>query len=201
MNFKHTVKQKHRILDFDIECRPMAWYGGDFVTRQPTVIAARFIDDDISNTLISVLTPLQDSIDFSEFKKMYDEAGIVTGHFIRGYDLSTLNWCCVKTGLGPLSPKLTQDTKLDLLKFQGMSKSQENLAAYLGVKAPKVSMSVPQWELANSLTPKGIDLAVDRCVGDVDQHIELRAKLLELDALGPMKEWDPNSAGTSKYSA
>ena len=32
-----------RILDFDVECRPIAWYGGDWVTKQPTAIAWKFL--------------------------------------------------------------------------------------------------------------------------------------------------------------
>lgn len=34
-----------RILDFDVECRPIAWYGGDWVTKQPTAIAWKFVGE------------------------------------------------------------------------------------------------------------------------------------------------------------
>jgi len=44
--FQYKVKSKFRILDFDIESRPLSYMGHDFTTSEITVIACKFLDDD-----------------------------------------------------------------------------------------------------------------------------------------------------------
>ena len=129
----------------------------------------------------------------------YDAADMVTGHFIRGFDLPLINGALMEHHFPLLSDKLTHDTKGDLSKAQGLSKSQENLAAMLELHHPKVQMNTYLWHQANRLTPEGIKLAKKRVVGDVKQHIELRAKLLELGYLGRPKVWTGSPTQGGKY--
>jgi hypothetical protein len=49
------------------------------------------------------------------------------------------------------------------------------------------------------LTPEGRALARERVVGDVRQHIEMRARLLELGYLGHPKVWKSGSAQAEVY--
>lgn len=187
-----------RLLDFDIECRPLSLYGGDFVTREITAIACRFLDE---NDTRCWLLGQDDPGDMLEgFRACYDQAGLVTGHFIRGYDLPTINAAMAELWLDPLGPKLTQDTKLDLIKFSGLSKSQENLAAMLHLEHPKVQMSQEDWREANRLSPDGLAKTAARVKGDVEQHIELRAKLLSAGLLGPPRRWSGVSSGVGGYA-
>jgi hypothetical protein len=136
-----------------------------------------------------------------EFLEAYRAADMVTGHYIRGFDLPLVNAMLLEARLPLLEPKLSHDTKLDLLKISGLSKSQENLGALLGLEHPKVSMDQAKWREANRLTKKGIALTKKRVVGDVEQHGELRNEALSLGLLGPPKLWIPSSAGTAKYHA
>jgi hypothetical protein len=125
---------------------------------------------------------------------------MVTGHYIRGYDLPNLNGALKEAGLPLLGPKLTCDTKLDLVKSSGVSKSQESLGAMLGIEAPKVHMTQADWREANRLTPKGVAKTIERVTGDVRQHIQLRDALLERGMLGPPRVWSPTPSGAGRYS-
>lgn len=187
-----------RILDFDCECRPIAWYGGDWVTKQPTAIAWKFIGErgpvevavigesfDPRNVLEEEAAMLE------RFRAAYDAADIVTGHFIRGFDLPLVNGALVRLGLPLLGSKMTQDTKGDFVRAQGLSKSQENLGAMYELKHPKVGMNTSLWMAGNLLLPHGIEATKKRVVGDVRQHIELRAKMLERGHLLPASSWSP----------
>lgn len=187
-----------RILDFDIEARPLSWYGGDYVTREVTCIAAKFLDEDtVYCWALGEDTP---EAMLDGFVTLYDEANLVTGHYIRGYDLPNINGALSEYGLSPLEDKLTSDTKLDFIKRSGMSSSQENIGAMLGLNAPKVQMDQAKWRSANRLEPEGIKLTKERAVGDVLQHIEMRARLLELGWLKAPSVWSGTPSRSAKYS-
>lgn len=178
-----------RVLDFDIENRPLAYLGMDFTSAEITAIAAGWTDEKAVHVWALGDVDLADIL--LGFKAMYDEADIVTGHYIRNHDLPIINGALMELGLPGLGPKLTQCTKNDLVTSKGISKSQENLGEMLGIKAPKIQMNQPKWRAANRLTPEGIELTKKRVVGDVAQHKQLRATLLEQDRLGSPRVWRP----------
>ena len=186
-----------RILDFDVECRPLSWYGGDWVTKEITAVACQWLDRQKAEVWLLTEEPGSMLAMLTSFRERYYLADMVTGHFIRGFDLPLMNGMMIDNGMEPLAKKLSHDTKLDLMKMQGLSKSQENLAALLGLKHPKVNMNQALWREANRLTPEGIAHTRKRVVGDVKQHIEMRARLLELGMLGPPKLWAPGAGGKS----
>lgn len=182
-----------RILDFDIEARPLGWYGGDWVHKEPTAIASAWIEDgEPVDMKVDYLTTRKGSMErmLEAFLKRYDEADMVTGHYIRGFDLGVLNTALGEFGVGHLDPKQAHDTKLDLIKLSGISKSQENLASLLEIEKPKVGMTMNDWRLGNRLLPEGIKLVVERVTGDVSQHVHMRAALLEREWLKAPKMWD-----------
>ena len=182
-----------RILDFDIENRPLSYLGSDFTTAEVTAIAWAWTDapQDVTvhllgqTDLINILTA---------FLAVYQHADIVTGHYIRGHDLPMINGALMELGLPPLPDKLTQDTKLDLMRAKGLSRSQESLAAMFRLDHQKVPMNQIRWRAANRLTPEGLAHVRERVVGDVQQHIEMRQRLLELGYLGPARLWLSYSA-------
>ena len=197
-----------RILDFDVECRPMAWYGGDWVTKEITAYAWRFLDEPEESTKCWLLTPSKTwdqhitkrRRGLQRFLRDYNAADMVTGHYIRGFDLPLVNGTCVRLGLPPLSAKLSHDTKGDLIRMSGLSKSQENLAAYFDLKHEKEKMNTHTWEIANSLVQEGRVETKRRVVGDVNQHIEFRQSLLARGALQPPVMWT-SGAAPEKYHA
>ena len=194
-----------RILDFDIEVRPMAFYGGDFVTKQPTAIAWKFIGERGPLVVDAIGLSFDTRLVFEEevrmletFREAYDAADIVTGHYIRGFDLPVLNARMMRHGLPLLVPKLAQDTKGDLAKAQGISKSQENLGAMFELKHPKIPMNTTKWEEANALTPEGITETIKRVKGDVRQHIEMRQMMIDKGYLATRpKAWSPGAHGST----
>jgi hypothetical protein len=196
-----------RVLDFDTECRPIAWYGGDFVTKQPTAIAWKLIgsNDAPEWAVIGESFDARHILDeeaemLMMFVEAYEAADVVTGHFIRSFDLPLLNGALIRLGLGQLGDKLTQDTKLDLARAGGVSKSQENLGAMFELEHPKIPMNTAKWARANMLLPDGIEHTKQRVIGDVLQHIELRGKMIELGLLAAPSAWSAAASGSSsKY--
>jgi hypothetical protein len=180
-----------RVLDFDLENRPLSYLGQDYTTAEITAIAWCFVGE--PHTLTVRLLGVDDPGSMlQEFRAEYDEADLVTGHYIRMHDLPIINGAMVELGLDPLAEKLTCDTKLDLVKHgHVISASQENLAAMLGLAKPKVHMNTVMWREANRLTDKGLKLTAKRAIGDVIQHMQLRRALVARDLLSAPKVWRP----------
>lgn len=176
-----------RVLDFDIENRPLSYLGMDFTTADITAIAWGWIGEEKIECW--ALGDVSTEIMLEQFLAVYNEADMVTGHFIRNHDLPHINGALMEHNMPLLGDKLTSDTKNDLLRRKGISASQENLAGMLGLPEPKRHMSQTEWREANRLTKKGIALTKDRCCGDIVQHKALRALLIERGMLGPPKLW------------
>jgi len=180
---------KVRILDFDIENRPLSYLGKDYTTADVTAIAWCFVGEPRSMRCVLLGAHLQDVM-VEEFVKVYSQADMVTGHFIRMHDLPIINGTLIEHGLPGLEQKLTCDTKLDLVKKGPVfSASQENLCAMLGLAAPKVHMNTVLWREANRLTAEGLRLTAKRAIGDVIQHMQLRKALVARDLLLAPSEW------------
>lgn len=180
-----------RVLDFDVECRPLHFYG-DFVSKEITAIAWAWVDkpDDVSCVLLGEMDGPEM---LRRFVAVYNQADIVTGHFITGFDLPLLAAGLIEYQMPALSDKLVSDTKTHLIKRHGLSGSQENIGAILGLAKPKIGMNQATWRAANRLTPEGLELVRERVVGDVKQHIEMRAKLVELGYISGPKLWRSKS--------
>jgi hypothetical protein len=179
-----------RVLDFDIENRPLSyWYDGK-CTAEVTAIAWQFIGEPGDPTCYLLgLDPDSSGHMLEAFVEAYNAADMVTGHYIRKHDLPIVNGALIEHGLPTLGPKLTSDTRLDLIRFGELAKSQAALGAMLGLAAPKEGMTQTDWRQANRLTPGGLEQTHRRVVGDVRQHIELRAALLGRELLGPPRMW------------
>jgi hypothetical protein len=185
------VKAKQRILDFDIENRPLTYIGNDFTTAEITAIAASWVG---SSEIQTWLLGRDDPFDMlCAFCKLYDAADVVTGHYIRKHDLPIINGAMLEIGLRPLSPKLASDTKLDLIVRAGVSASQESLSGLLGLPASKFHMTQTMWRQANRL--EALELTKRRVAGDVKQHKLLREELIALGWLGPPKMWGRARSG------
>lgn len=188
-----------RVLDFDVEARPLHWISGDYVSKEITAIAWAWVDapDEVTCYLLGDSRP---AVMLQAFRAAYERADMVTGHFIRGYDLPMINGALTEYQLPALPDKLTQDTKLDLVRRAGLSGSQENIGAMLDLENPKVKMDQKKWRDANRLTPEGLKAVRERVTGDVKQHIEMRRRLLELGYLGPPVLWKGGAAKVEAYT-
>lgn len=184
-----------RILDFDIENRPLSYLGQDFTTAEVTAIAAGWMPPKgwrHEPVLFCWQLGREDPREILErFVAMYDTADIVTGHYIRKHDLPIINGALLEMNMPPLKPKLTVDTKLDLLPVSGISKSQESLGDILSTSESKYHMTQADWRAANRLTPEGIGLARTRVMADVRQHMQMYRKLADLGYLRSPKLWTP----------
>lgn len=183
-----TVREL-KVLDFDLENRPLTYLGSDFTTAEVTAIAAGWTDQ--KRVYCWALGECSTEEMLTGFREMFDKADVVTGHYIRKHDLPILNGALLEAGLPTLGAKLTSDTKLDLVKRKDISAGQEALAGMYGLWAHKHHMSQPQWREANRLTPAGIKQTRKRVIDDVRQHKQLRARLIEAGALKPPRRWVP----------
>jgi len=192
-----------KVLDFDIEVRPLGWYGGDFVHKEVTAIASAWVVDGEPFNLQVYLLQRHDKSPkriLTLFRARYDAADMVTGHYVRGFDLPILNGAMYEYDLGALDPKLSHDTKLDEIKTQGLSHSQENKASMLEIVAPKVQMTMASWRMANRLLKDGLELVRERVAGDVIQNIYMREEQMRRGFLGKPSVWDPGSTSfTASY--
>ena len=184
------TKRKLRTLDFDIEARPLSYLGSDFTTSEVTAIASCWVGDTASMQVHLLGRHTSEEM-LNSFRARYDEADVVTGHFIRNYDLPSINGALMDFGLPTLGPKLTSCTKNDLVKRRGISASQENLSQMFNLPIDKHHMSQIDWRLANRLTEEGISRTEKRVCTDVYQHMIMRAKLIDLGLLSAPKMWKP----------
>jgi hypothetical protein len=189
------------VLTFDIEARPMAWYGGDFVTKQITAIAWAWGDGRVPGPEgapyeVFCWTLQHNGMEamLAQFRQAYEVADLVTGHYIRGFDLPLVqSWLSIED-LPLLGQKLSSDTKNDLLKFHGVSKSMENLASQLGCEHEKFSMTTTDWLKANALEPEATKKLVQRVTSDVVLHMEMRQLMILKGMLKPPSVWKPSAA-------
>lgn len=177
--------------DLDIENRPITYVGSDWTTADITAIAFSFMDEDEVFCFVQTKARSSQRTMLKKFREFYDRVDGVSAHNIRRHDLPHINGALMEHGLPLLGPKLVCDTYGDLKKKTGISSSQENLSAMLGVVAPKVGMNSVKWRAANRLLPEGIEATKERVIGDVIQHKALRLALLERDMLRPPRMWRP----------
>lgn len=187
-----------RILDFDVEARPLHWIGGDYVSKEITAMAWAWADqpDDVTCYLLGEADPVAM---LHAFRAAYHAADLVTGHYIRGYDVPMIQGALMEYRLPVLGDKLTHDTKLDLVRRAGLSMSQESLGSMLRLDHKKVQMNQAKWRSANRLEPEGRAAARERVIGDVRQHMAMREELLRLGYLDAPKVWKSGCATIEPY--
>jgi hypothetical protein len=185
-----VIRGGTRILDFDIENRPLSYWVPDRPTAEITSIAWAFVDKpfDVECVLLGQDDP---RLMLERFSQAWDQADLVTGHYVLRHDIPIIQAHLVEYGLAPLSPKLVSDTKVHLMGWKDIPKTQEHLAFLMGISSPKIGMSQARWRDANRLTESGLKATRERVVGDVRQHMELRAALVKRGLLGPPRVWQP----------
>lgn len=139
-----------RILDLDVEARPLHWIASDYVSKEITAMAWAWTaqPDNVTCYLLGETDPREM---LQRFCEAYNAADLVTGHFILGYDLPLINGMLMECRLPTLGDKLAHDTKIHLVRRAGISVSQESLGAMLRLDHKKVQMNQAKWRSANRL--------------------------------------------------
>jgi hypothetical protein len=190
-----------RLLCFDLENRPLAyWYDGE-TTSQITAFGWKWSDEEKVHTLLLTPTATTTATIGPAKRSTRRGARLLPRH--PGLGRRRLRaqhppprpadpqLVAAPAQLDPLPPLLTTDTLRDYPKRKGLSASLENLAAMYDLGGEKFGMSQPMWEEANKLTPDGVALARKRVASDVLLQERLREKLLSLGLLGVPKVWRP----------
>jgi len=179
----NSLLNSARILDFDIETQLVGFHkGGKFNPDgcRPVIISWSWMDEE------EVYTREVTGKTLEEFRTQYDKADVVTGHYIRKFDLPIINMRLLELHKPRLNVKIAWDTKADLIPFGGASKSQENMSAMLGLQEEKYHMSDTDWRNMDKDMKKKV---MERNAQDVIQHKEMFRKLGELEYLSKPKEW------------
>ena len=140
------------------------------------------------------------------FADRYNQADMVTGHYIRKHDLPIINGALYDENMPLLGPKLTSDTKLDMMKKADIPATQEFLLELLdpqcniGIPLIKYHMSQRTWREANRLTRKGVEQTRIRVQNDVHAHEHMRDAMMARGMLRGPKMWNPGG-GFSEASA
>lgn len=179
-----------RVLDFDIENRPLSYWQPDRPTAEITAIASCWVND-LGSMEVLLLGQITIEEMLGRFVERYNQADLVTGHFIRVHDLPIINGALMEQGLPTLRPKLTCDTKLDMFKKADIPATQEYLSEMMGLPVEKVHMTQAKWRESNRLTPKGLEYTKKRVAGDVYQHIMMRESMLHHGMLRGPRMWNP----------
>jgi hypothetical protein len=187
----NSGRRKLRVLDFDIENRPLSYWMPDRPSAEVTVVAASWLDSKHVDCWILTRRDKDPGRILKRFVELYDQADMVTGHYIRKHDLPIINGALLELGMPRLQPKLASDTRVDLMRLKDMPASQEALAEYFGLTHAKQHMSQPAWRKSNRLGADGYALARARAVSDVQQHKELRAIMIKHGYLKPPRMWTP----------
>jgi DNA polymerase III epsilon subunit-like protein len=189
------------VLIFDIEARPTAWIGGDYVGRTMTAFAFKYLGSDVvraeaiypgdrehwQTMVVSLASALESS-------------DLVVGHYIRGFDLDVVNADLERVKQATLPRLMTNDTKIDRLKGLGISESLENLSARYDLETEKFGMKEPWWEEFNCWqTPESRQTVLTRVKTDVVETEELYLALLEAGRLKSPEAWDPATAKRPRY--
>ena len=187
-------KDEGRILDFDIENMPLTYYAPDYPTALVTAIAWAYTDSPKEISVYAMTDPAsageyEDML--AHFYAAYEDADMVTGHYILKHDLPIINGALVEMGMPILTPKMASDTKVHLVRYSALPKNQEYLEAILGTKQQKVQMSQADWRDANRFTPRGVDATIKRVTTDVKGHMQMRRQLIERGLLKPPVMWRP----------
>jgi hypothetical protein len=203
-----TNGRRLKLLDFDIENRPLSYWVPDMPTAEITAIASCWADDPDSMQ-VDLLGEMPGRDLLERFCERYVEADIVTGHYIRKHDLPIINAMLMEEGLPLLGSKMTVDTKLDMMKKADLPATQEFLLETLGVcdadgnRLVKFHMSQTDWREANRLTPAGLRKTKERVASDVYGHMRLRLAMVERGMLRGPSVWNPGgseSADSARYA-
>lgn len=191
-----------RVLGFDLESRPQAfWYDGN-TTAEITAFAWKWTDEPDVHTLLLLNNGRFITDDgkkiagdraYGLFRDTLAGAALVFGHNIRRFDLPLFNAGLLRRSLPILPRLLTVDTLRDYPRRKDMSASLENLVKQYGLDdgGGKLHMSIADWEQANRLMPDGVRLTRERVVSDVLLQERLREHLMGLGLLGDPKGWSP----------
>lgn len=189
-----------RVLGFDLENRPGAYWFGDATTSQITAFAWKWVDEPAVHTMLLTVggrfkcdtgRTVTAVNAYRRFAAELAAAGLVFGHNIRQHDLPTLNAGLLRLLLPPLAPVRTTDTLRDYPKRRGMAANLASFADLYGLDGEKHAMSQHAWEQANQLTAAGMVEARERVVSDVLLQEQLRGRLLDLGLLRAPRVWSP----------
>lgn len=192
---------KGKILTFDLEARPTAWIGGDYVGRSLTAYAFKYLGED--KTYRDAIKPG----DYDHWAMMVehlaeavDEATLCVGHYVRGFDFPLLNADLERVGAPSLSRRLSIDTKIDRLQGDGLSQSLENLANRYELDTQKMPMREPMWEEFNLWqTERSRKWVIERVVTDVQGTEQLFVALEKAGRLKTPAAWDPARSKIPRY--
>jgi hypothetical protein len=178
-----------KVLDFDIENRPITYYG-QWPTADITSIASVWTDDPGSVEVL-LLGEVTSEEMLARFMERFNQADVVTGHYIRKHDLPIINGHLIEFNMPTMSSKMVSDTKVDMIKRKDVPATQEFLLEITGSPIEKEHVTQGQWRKANRLTPEGLEITRKRVASDILGHMYMRAEMIRRGLISGPRIWDP----------
>ena len=176
----------YRALNFDCEARAIGYGDPNWVPQEITAIAWSWLDSEDVECRLRIDAGGAHRM-LLDFRRAYDQAEFVVGHYIRKFDLPLMNAEMLRHDHRPLGAKLTQDTHGDIVRTKGMKRDQENLAKQFGLSEKKFHMAWHDWE--DAYKEPGWPLVKERVVSDVVQNKMLRLEQLRRGWLKKPRMW------------
>jgi hypothetical protein len=190
------------VLIFDMEARPTAWFGGDFVGRAMTAFACCTLSDPRPYSVVLTRKDRSTYKMAAELESLIADAALSVGHYVRGFDFPLLAAELERNNLPSLGRTLALDTKMDRKQSMGISESLENLAARYDLTVQKMGMHEPWWEEFNLWqTPRSVELVRSRVESDILATRELYIAMEKAGRLKKPKAWDPETSKLPRYRA
>lgn len=189
-----------RLVCFDLESRPLAYWFDGRTTSEVTAFGWKWLDESDVQTMVLRADGRYECDDgrrityrkaHERFGAVLASAGRVYGHNIRKFDLPMLAAWRIRLGLPPFEAMMTTDTLRDLPRKSEFSASLESMGEMYGIDVEKPRMPIPKWEKANQLRPDGVAAARNRVTYDVLLQEALRKRLIEEGVLREAREWKP----------
>lgn len=194
MRLETVARVEERILDFDIETVAAGFADPQWVPQKVTCVAWSWVGSDEVEALTCggsaglYEKPERRARMLARFRRVFDEATMVTGHNLLRFDLPVLNADLIRLGLPPLGPVRVQDT-MRIVRTKGLKKGLDNLSGMLKTLAKKEAKDWQEWEDAYAVP--GWPEVISRARSDVALHKEVRAAMLERGLVRAPITWRP----------
>ena len=194
MRLETVAHVQERVLDFDIETVAAGFADPQWVPQKVTCIAWSWVGSDEVEALTCggsaglYEKPERRKRMLLKFRRVLDQATMVTGHNLLRFDLPVLNADIIRLGLPPLGPVRVQDT-MRIVRTKGLKKGLDNLSGMLKTLAKKEAKDWQEWE--DAYAEPGWPEVISRAKSDVVLHKEVREAMLERGLVRAPITWRP----------
>lgn len=176
-----SVGQAPKVMVFDFETKPGAYWYDDTTTTLVCAWAAKFVGEpDVhswfmlpdwllawAHSQVGSARYTNRRLGMQLFSWFWDDADVVVTHNGKRFDVPIINGALDRLNLPALKPKTHIDTLCDRHGSRGVKRSLEALAERYELPHEKLGVSSETWERAYEFEPAAIKTVLERAESDV----------------------------------